>query len=67
MFIGTGSFMIRGKRNFITPNKIELGLTLMFSLHEDSIVNHLGERKPRLDEDEMEKLTNSEVITEQTD
>jgi hypothetical protein len=40
--------MIRGKRNFITPNKLELGFTLMFLLNDESIANHLGERKPRL-------------------
>jgi hypothetical protein len=39
--------MIRGKRNFITPNKLELGFTLMFSLNPESIANHIGERKPR--------------------
>jgi hypothetical protein len=40
--------LIRGKRNFITPSKMELGFSLMFCLHEDSIANHIGERKPRL-------------------
>lgn len=46
--------MIRGKRNFITPNKLELGFTLMFTLNEESIPNHIGERKPRLNQEEME-------------
>lgn len=40
--------MIRGKRNFITPNKMDLGFTLMFSLHEESLANHVGERVPRM-------------------
>lgn len=48
LYIQTGSFIIRGKRNFITPNKMELGFTLMFALNEESIANHIGERKPRL-------------------
>ncbi len=52
LYIATGSFMVRGKRNFITPNKLELGFTLMFILQEESIGNHLGERKPRLIEEE---------------
>ena len=47
MFISTGSFIIRGKRNFITPHRMELGFTMMFCLGEDSIANHMGERKPR--------------------
>lgn len=46
--------MIRGKRNFITPNKLELGFTLMFSLNEESIPNHIGERKPRLNKEELD-------------
>ena len=46
--------MIRGKRNFITPNKLELGFTLMFALNEESIPNHIGERKTRLTKEEME-------------
>jgi len=49
--------MIYGKRNFITPTKLELGYTLMFALDADSLQNHLGERKPKLDEEEMEKQT----------
>ena len=28
----TGSFMIRGKRNFIQPNRMEMGLTLLFKV-----------------------------------
>jgi len=40
--------MIRGKRNFLTPNKLELGFTMMFALSEESIANHIGERRPRL-------------------
>jgi hypothetical protein len=49
MYIGTGSFIIRGKRNFVQPRALQLGFTLMFTLSEDSLVNHLGERKIRLE------------------
>jgi hypothetical protein len=47
MYIQTGSFIIRGKRNFIQPNRLELGFTVMFCLSEESLADHLGERKPR--------------------
>lgn len=57
LFIPTGSFMIYGKRNFITPTKMDLGYTLMFCLDNDSLANHKGERKPKLDEEEMEQQT----------
>ena len=54
LYIATGSFIIRGKRNFITPNKLELGMTLMFILNEESLAHHIGERKPRLHREDMD-------------
>jgi hypothetical protein len=57
LFIPTGSFMIYGKRNFITPTKMDLGFTLMFALDNSSLANHAGERKVKLDEEEMEQQT----------
>jgi hypothetical protein len=54
MFISTGSFIIRGKRNFITPQRLELGFTVMFCLGEESLASHIGERKPREDIDAVE-------------
>ena len=56
LYIGTGSFMIRGKRNFITPSKLELGFTIMYCLHEESIPNHIGERKPRVAQEDLKLL-----------
>lgn len=44
MFIGTGSFIIRGKRNFVQPRALILGLTMMFCLSDESLANHAGER-----------------------
>jgi hypothetical protein len=58
LFIPTGSFMIYGKRNFITPTKMDLGFTMMFALDNDSLANHIGERKSKMDEQEMEHQTN---------
>lgn len=54
MYISTGSFIIRGKRNFINPPKLELGFTLMFCLTEESVANHMGERRLRDDESNLE-------------
>lgn len=56
MFIATGSFIIRGKRNFVQPRALQLGLTLMFALNEESLANHIGERKSRLEEADKERL-----------
>lgn len=54
MFIGTGSFIIRGKRNFLQPQRLELGFTLMFCVSEESLFNHIGERNCREDLEELE-------------
>ena len=56
MYIGTGSFIIRGKRIFVMPRALQLGFTLMFTLNEDSLANHIGERKIRLDQSDIEKM-----------
>jgi hypothetical protein len=56
MYIATGSFIIRGKRNFIQPRALQLGLTLMFALNEESLANHIGERKSRLDQADIDRL-----------
>ena len=64
MNIGTGSFMIRGKRNFMTPDKLELGQTLMFCLTEESLANHVGERKLREDLDELADAKKKELEEE---
>ena len=54
MFISTGSFIIRGKRNFLQPQRLELGFTLMFCISEESLANHMGERHCREDKFEIE-------------
>ena len=53
MFIGTGSFIIRGKRNFLQPQRLELGFTLMFCISEESLANHIGERHLRGEGDDQ--------------
>lgn len=70
MFIGTGSFIIRGKRNFVAPQRLELGFTCLFCLNEESLGGHLGERKPKIskeelvDEDEKDKLVKEDFTNE---
>jgi len=60
MFIGTGSFIIRGKRNFVAPKSLILGQTLMFCLNEESLGNHMGDRKPREELTDLHKLSEME-------
>jgi len=43
-YLTTGSFMIRGKKNFLPPNPLVMGFGFMFKLHESSFAKHIGER-----------------------
>ncbi|CAG8729924.1 15441_t:CDS:10, partial [Racocetra persica] len=45
-YLTTGSFMIRGKKNFLPPVQLVYGLGLFFKVDEQSIANHLHERRP---------------------
>ncbi|XP_058812373.1 ribosome quality control complex subunit NEMF homolog [Topomyia yanbarensis] len=46
-YLTTGSFMIRGKKNFLPPCHLVLGLSFMFKLEESSVERHKGERRVR--------------------
>lgn len=39
-YLSTGSFMIRGKKNYIQPSRMEMGLAIVFRVDESSIGNH---------------------------
>ena len=55
MFLQTGSFMIRGKKNFITRMPMVMGLGVLFRLEDDCIAAHRGERRIRGGEEEGEE------------
>ncbi|KAG4067961.1 hypothetical protein HA402_010647 [Bradysia odoriphaga] len=58
-YLGTGSFVIRGKKNFLPQCHLTLGLSFLFKLEESSIQRHLGERRVRtFDEDGIESRIN---------
>ncbi|CAH2006739.1 unnamed protein product [Acanthoscelides obtectus] len=44
-YLSTGSFMIRGKKNFLPPSHLILGLGFLFRLEDGCVERHLGERK----------------------
>ncbi|RIA97467.1 hypothetical protein C1645_686756 [Glomus cerebriforme] len=54
-YLTTGSFMIRGKKNFLPPVQLVYGFGLLFRLDEQSIPNHLHERRPVRNEKETDK------------
>ncbi|CAG8522650.1 6805_t:CDS:10 [Paraglomus occultum] len=65
-YLTTGSFMIRGKKNFLPPVQLVYGFGVMFRLDEQSYANHLHERRPMLadDDDEESSVRNSEDTTD---
>lgn len=44
-YLTTGSFMVRGKKNFLPPSHLILGLSFLFRLEDGSIERHKGERR----------------------
>lgn len=42
-YLVTGSFIIRGKKTYLNPPKLELGYTVLFVLDDISILNHKNE------------------------
>jgi hypothetical protein len=52
-YLPTGSFMVRGKKNFLPPQGLVMGFGFMFKLEESCIGHHAGERAVRgYDEDD---------------
>jgi hypothetical protein len=49
-YLPTGSFMIRGKKNFLPPCPLVMGLSVMFYVDESCIPNHINERRVRTSE-----------------
>jgi hypothetical protein len=44
-YLPTGSFMIRGKRNFLHPNRMEMGFTFLYRLDQESFLRKLEHKK----------------------
>ncbi|GLV42259.1 Caliban [Carabus blaptoides fortunei] len=46
-YLTTGSFMIRGKKNYLPPCHLVMGLSFLFKLEDGSIARHKDERRIR--------------------
>ncbi|XP_019850525.1 PREDICTED: nuclear export mediator factor Nemf-like [Amphimedon queenslandica] len=67
-YLTTGSFMIRGKKNFLPPCHLVLGFSIMFKVDESSLANHINERRVRsADEDQLSIMSDSvsEILLEE--
>ncbi|XP_052768636.1 ribosome quality control complex subunit NEMF-like [Mya arenaria] len=56
-YLTTGSFMIRGKKNYLPPSYLIYGFGLLFKLEEGSMSRHAGERKIRVTEDDDDVMS----------
>uniref|UniRef100_A0A182VZW9 NFACT RNA-binding domain-containing protein n=1 Tax=Anopheles minimus TaxID=112268 RepID=A0A182VZW9_9DIPT len=68
-YLTTGSFMIRGRKNFLPPCHLVLGLSFLFKLEDSSVERHRGERRVRTFDDEsvVSKDDVKSEISEQPD
>lgn len=65
-YLSTGSFMIRGKKNYIQPSRMEMGLAIVFRVDESSIGNHESSNfnesdsiEENVDQHQQEDVSNS--------
>lgn len=66
-YLTVGSFMIRGKKNFLPPHPLIMGFGLLFRLDESSLGSHLNERRVRGEEEGMDDFEDSEHHKENSD
>ncbi|XP_074547679.1 ribosome quality control complex subunit NEMF isoform X1 [Halichoeres trimaculatus] len=66
-YLTTGSFMIRGKKNFLPPSYLIMGFGFLFKVDDESVTRHRGERKVKTVEEDMEDVasTTSELLIEE--
>ncbi|XP_033621056.1 nuclear export mediator factor NEMF isoform X2 [Fukomys damarensis] len=66
-YLTTGSFMIRGKKNFLPPSYLMMGFSFLFKVDESCVWRHRGERKVRVQDEDVETLESctSELISEE--
>ncbi|XP_030508734.2 uncharacterized protein LOC115723399 [Cannabis sativa] len=66
-YLTVGSFMIRGKKNFLPPHPLVMGFALLFRLDESSLGSHLNERRVRGEEEGMDGVDESAPPKEESD
>jgi predicted ribosome quality control (RQC) complex YloA/Tae2 family protein len=47
-YVSSGGFIIRGKKNYCTQNQLVMGFGIIFKVADESIINHIDERKPKI-------------------
>ncbi|KNA15242.1 hypothetical protein SOVF_100000 [Spinacia oleracea] len=74
-YLTVGSFMIRGKKNFLPPHPLIMGFGMLFRVDESSLGLHLNERRVRGEDEALNvlqengdmEIPNSDSESEATD
>ncbi|OVA16712.1 zinc finger protein [Macleaya cordata] len=66
-YLTVGSFMIRGKKNFLPPHPLIMGFGILFRLDESSLGSHLNERRVRGEEEEIHEIGEPGSLKENSD
>ncbi|XP_063296428.1 ribosome quality control complex subunit NEMF [Pelobates fuscus] len=68
-YLTTGSFMIRGKKNFLPPSYLMMGFGFLFKVDEPCVWRHKGERRVKVQDEDLESVTSShtELMAEENE
>merc|ERR1719354_228961 len=66
-YLTLGSFMIRGKKNYMPPSHLIMGFGFLFKLEDSSIERHKDERKIRGFDDTLSHLSQSTDLGTEAD
>ncbi|KAK1385544.1 nuclear export mediator factor Nemf [Heracleum sosnowskyi] len=66
-YLTVGSFMIRGKKNFLPPHPLVMGFGMLFRLDESSLGSHLNERRVRGEGEGTNEKEEIEIFQEISD
>ncbi|GBP78961.1 Nuclear export mediator factor NEMF homolog [Eumeta japonica] len=64
-YLTTGSFMIRGRKNYLLPQHLMLGFSFMFRLEDSCIERHKDERRPFVAGDDNSDVTSTQEHDEE--
>ncbi|KAM6075457.1 ribosome quality control complex subunit NEMF isoform 1-T1 [Chlamydotis macqueenii] len=68
-YLTTGSFMIRGKKNFLPPSYLMMGFSFLFKVDESCVWRHREERKIKVQDEDLETVSSSasDLVSEEVE
>lgn len=66
-YLPTGSFMVRGTKNILTPQPLIMGFGFMFKISEETKAHHVKHRLQEADDAETERFIERQTNGKQTD